>query len=513
MASPQRFPMNQELALFLRARAQEHPERTAVHDGDRSITYRELLKQVQTKAAILAPPEAGLADHSEPRIALLLPNSPEFVVWFFAVLWSGHAALPLPTTVPPAGLAPLLADAGIETVISTQRLAPTLDPLRTLHPRLKDVHYVETAGSRNVLAEPRPKTDVAVLLYTSGTTGIPKGVLLSDRNLLSNAEDARVAGRMQPEERLLAVLPFYHAYGLTVTMLLPMVYGGTCVTCETLNPTKWLELIEKLKVSVLVLTPSLYGALLMARAPANTDSLRLCISGGEALSATVAAEFERRFARRILPGYGATETAPVISMNREFAWKPGTVGQPLPSVECEIRDEAGPADGGAGRKLGPGEIGELWVKGPNVMLGYHNRPQETADRLCEGWYRTGDLGALDRDNFLSLSGRKDDLIKHHGEKVYPSEIEPVLETVEGVEQAVVVGWNDEEAGQVPVAFVLPRPEATVAESQLRTACRERLAAFQIPRRFVISRELPRRPPLNKLARKDLIAWAVAQKLL
>ena len=193
-------------------------------------------------------------------------------------------------------------------------------------------------------------------------------------------------------------------------------------------------------------------------------------------------------------------------MNRELAWKPGTVGQPLGSVQCEIRDEAG-------RKLGPGEIGELWVKGPNVMLGYHNRPEETAERLREGWYRTGDLGALDQNLFLSLSGRKDDLIKHHGEKVYPSEIEPVLETVDGVEQAAVVGWSDAEAGQVPVAFVLPRPEASVAEAQLRAACRERLAAFQIPRRFVISRELPRRPPLNKLARKDLIAWAVAQKLL
>jgi len=508
-AAAQRSAISGEMVALLRARAQEHPERIAVHDGDRAVTYRELLEQVRSKAAILA-------DHPEPRIGLLLPNNPDFVTWFFAVLWSGHAALPLPTTVPPAGLAPLLVDAGVETIVSTQRLAPALDALRALptpvKPPLKNVHYVETAASAKSLAEPQPKGKVATLLYTSGTTGIPKGVLLSDRNLLANAEDARVAGRMQPEERLLAVLPFYHAYGLTVTMLLPLVYGGTCVTCETLNPAKWLELIEKLRVSVLVLTPSLYGALLMARAaaaagkPVNTDSLRLCISGGEALSATVAAEFERRFGRKILPGYGATETAPVISMNRELAWKPGTVGQPLPSVQCEIRDEAG-------RKLAPGEIGELWVKGPNVMLGYHNRPEETAERLREDWYRTGDLGTLDGDNFLSLAGRKDDLIKHHGEKVYPSEIEPILETVDGVEQAVVVGWSDEEAGQVPVAFVLPRPEASLAEAQLRAACRERLAAFQIPRRFVISRELPRRPPLNKLARKDLIAWAVAQKLL
>jgi long-chain acyl-CoA synthetase len=436
----------------------------------------------------------------------LLPNNPDFVTWFFAVLWSGHAALPLPTTVPPAGLAPLLADAGVETIISTQRMAPVLDALRSLHPPLKNVHYVETAVSDRSLAEPQPKGEAAVLLYTSGTTGVPKGVLLSDKNLLSNAEDARIAGRMQPEERLLGVLPFYHAYGLTVTMLLPIVYGGTCVTCETLNPAKWLELIEKLKVSVLVFTPSLYGALLRARMPARADSLRLCISGGEPLSAAVAAEFERRFGRKIFPGYGATEAAPVISMNRESAWKAGTVGQPLPSVQCEIRDEAG-------QKLGPSDIGELWVKGPNVMLGYHNRAEETSQRLRKGWYCTGDLASLDENHFLTLAGRKDDLIKHHGEKVYPSEVEPVLETVEGVEQAVVVGLRDQEAGEVPVAFVLPRPEAIVAEAQLRAACRERLAAYQIPRRFVISHDLPRRPPLNKLARRDLIAWAVAQKLL
>jgi long-chain acyl-CoA synthetase len=233
----------------------------------------------------------------------------------------------------------------------------------------------------------------------------------------------------------------------------------------------------------LVAVPSQYRLIVKDSMKVDTASLRLCISGGERLADTVASDFEARFCLPLLQGYGATEAGPCISVNTPRTHRFGTVGPPLPNLRVTLRQD--------GHEQPVGQTGEIWVEGPNVMLGYYNRPEATAEKLVSRALRTGDLGFLDADGFLHLAGRTDDLVKVAGEKIYPSEVERVLEQVEGVEEAVVVGVPDEKHGMVLRAFVQPRPGARLTEASLHVACRERLEAMKIPRHILVIDQLPR----------------------
>ncbi len=474
----------------VRAAAARVPERAAIVGSDRGsdqlLTYAELERRAAAAAESIVEQARGDV------VGLLLPNTPAFAWSLLGALWAGKTVAVLPTLAPPPLLKLMAAEAGLETVLTSIEAAPCLTEAKVT-PLVVD--QIPLVPSREAPLMSRPQAP-AVLLYTSGSTGRPKAVALSDQNILSNAEGSRQAARFGSDEVLLAILPLFHAYGLTITLILPLMVGATVVLQERFNPRAVLQAVERHRVTCLVAVPSQYRLLTKEPAQVDTASLWLSISGAERLPDIVAREYEARFRLPILLGYGATEAAPAISMNAPHAHRPGTVGRPLPNLCVTLRDD--------GREAPAGETGEIWVEGPNVMLGYYNRPEATAEKLVNGALRTGDRGFLDADGYLHLAGRADDLIKIAGEKIYPAEVERAIEQIDGVEEAAVIGVPDEKHGFVLHAFVQPRPGAALAESGLRAACRQHLEADKLPRSFVLVEQLPRTPS-GKLDKRVLVA--------
>jgi long-chain acyl-CoA synthetase len=332
---------------------------------------------------------------------------------------------------------------------------------------------------------PQPRREnAAVLLYTSGTTGRPKTVALSERNIVSNAEGCRAATGFDDKQVMLAILPLFHAYGLTVTVLLPLMTGSTVVILDRFIPRTVLNTIDQHRVTCLVAVPSQYRLLAMDPTPCNADSLWLCIAGAERLPETTEREFTERFGHAILPGYGATEVAPVVSLNVPESNRPASVGKPLPNLQVTIRSEDD--------NICPiGEIGEVCVQGPNVMLGYLSDADGTGRRIRDGVLHTGDKGFFDSEGYLYLAGRADEMVKVGGEKVYPVEVENALEKIEGVEEVAVITLPDSKYGSRLHAFVQRKPGSTIEEALLRAACRGALEPHKIPRSFTFVDSLPR----------------------
>jgi long-chain acyl-CoA synthetase len=381
-----------------------------------------------------------------------------------------------------------------ETVITTDEFAP----------RLKEAgipcwtYEGGTADPKTIPLAERTR-EAAVLIFTSGTTGMPKAVALSERNILDNAEGCRLATGFDSNQKMLAILPLFHAYGLTVTLLLPLITGST-VVIERFVPRPILQQIEKLRITCLVAVPSQYRLLAMDPTPADLSSLWLCIAGAERLPEQVAVEFEERFHKTIVQGYGATETSPVVSLNMPETNRFGSVGKPLPNLKVTIRDDRDAI-------LPSPEVGDVCVEGSSVMLGYYNDPDATRRKIRDGVLHTGDKGYLDEDGYLHLVGRADDLVKISGEKVYPAEVETAIENIEGVEEAAVVALPDEKHGARLLAFVQLKPGNTMNDASLRAACREAIEPFKVPRNFSIVESLPR-TATGKTDKRTLMSTAI-----
>ena len=465
--------METSLVAAFRLAASRFGDSTALVAGDHRVTFRDLEQRVAAAAGHIATHAPGDV------VGLLLPNSPAFAWTFLGALWAGKSVAVLPTLAPPPLLKVMATEARLQAVLTSAELAGHLADAGTA---TVDVgKFPARAGS---VGEPRPRAlDGAVLLYTSGTTGRPKAVALSDRNILSNIEGAVAAAGFDPADVILAILPFFHSFGLTVTLLLPLSLGATVVLLERFVPRMVLQAIEQQRVTVVTAVPSQYRLMIKESRQTDASSLRLCLSGAERLPEQVALEFETRFGQPLLQGYGSTETSPVIALNLPAANRPGSVGRPLPNLRVTIRED--------GRELPPGEIGEVWVEGPNVMLGYHNRLDATAEKIVGGALRTGDRGYVDADGFLFLVGRADELIKIAGEKIYPVEVEAALESVEGVEEAAVLTVPDEKHGLALCAFVHPRPGVQLTEAGVRAACRGCLEGIKVPRTILIVDPMPR----------------------
>jgi long-chain acyl-CoA synthetase len=319
---------------------------------------------------------------------------------------------------------------------------------------------------------------------------------LSDQNILTNVAGSRQLMRLG-DEVLLAVLPLFHSYGLTATLMLQIAHCSTVVLHERFAPRSVLQAIAEYRVTAFFAVASHFRLLLKEPSAADLSSLRICIAGAERLPEQLAADFQARFSVPLLQGYGVTETSPVIAINVPWANHPASVGSPLPNIRVSIRDENL-------RELPAGQTGEISVEGPNVMLGYYNRPEATAEKIVNGVLRTGDLGFLDADGYLYVAGRADDLVKMAGEKVYPAEVERAIEAAEGVEEAAVLPVRDEKRGFQLRAFVVARPGAQLSEAALREACRRRLEACKLPASFTFVEQLPHGPS-GKLDKRALAA--------
>jgi len=471
------------------------PTSVAAADGVRSLTFRQLAQLAAVLRGIVSQETAC------ERVGVMLPASSTFPAVLMGVFWSSKIAIPLNFLLNPDELASVVNDAEpglIVTVRHFRDLAARL-PARALF--LEDLplrRKLVLAALRRLPPAPRTgRDDTAVILYTSGTTGQPKGVQLSYENLYSNCVDTIASLKIHPPQTFLNVLPPFHVFGLTTNVLVPLVLSASVYAVPRFSPLAVVQTIAQRRITMIMAIPSMYAALLRTKSATREafSSVLLAISGGEPLPDQVRRAFEERFGVILKEGYGLTETSPVVAACGPDEYRHGTVGKPIRNVELRLLSSDG-------NMVSPGDDGEILVRGPGVMKGYYRRPEETRQVLdSEGWFRTGDVGHLAPDGFLVLTGRAKEMLIIGGENVFPREIEAVLERHEGVDQAAVVGVRDDLRGETPVAFVIPKPATRVTEAELRRFAKQALAGFKVPRRIEIREDLPRGPTGKILKRR------------
>ena len=480
--------------LFEQA-ARSKPRNVAVVEDNNRSTFQELSSEVTRIAAVLKERVKG------DTVGVLLLNSQRYVATMLAIWKAGKTAVPLNYLLPPADLGFIIKDSGMSGLVSSAYFNQALAAFK---PLFGDKGVILMADDPRFLQSEVESTvaeyrDPALYLYTSGTTGRPKGVILTHDNLAANVESCQKAGEFDDRDGFLCLLPFFHTYAITGTFLLPLLSGSRMVLVDRFQPAKVLGLIQEHKISVFLAIPSMYRVLAATEGDFDVSSVRFPISGGEPLPLAIAEAFEKRFGVPIFEGYGQTEAAPVITLNTPGNQKRGTIGRALPGVEVAIWDDQN-------RVLPSGEVGEIMVRGRNVMKSYHHLPEETAQTIVGGWLHTGDLGKLDHDGFVTITGRKRDLIISAGENIYPREIEDILSQHPKVKEVAIIGVKDEVRGEVPKAFVIARDGVKVEEKELRSYCREHLANYKVPKYFEIVPDLPR-TPTGKILKRMLSATA------
>jgi long-chain acyl-CoA synthetase len=446
------------------------------------------------------------------RVGLYCPNSPEFASVYLAILKAGAVVVPINVMLNPKEIAFVLEDAGANGLFYHVAFAGEAEQVRRLAPGLElavrigggpgnDPCLTEVAvpGGRAPDPSIEPGRDLAAILYTSGTTGRPKGAMLTHRNLMANAASVMQALELRPgRDRMLVVLPMFHAFAATVGMLTPLVHGLSLVVVERFEPRLVSAAIAEHGASVFLGVPSMYTLLLRLEDAELQlwQSVRFCVSGGAAMPAAVMAAFEERFGVPVLEGDGPTECSPVTCVNPlSGTRKRGSVGRPVPGVEMRIT-------GPDGKTLADGVHGEVCVRGPNVMQGYWRQPEETDKSFFDDWFRTGDLGYRDADGYFFLVDRIKDLIITNGMNVYPRVIEEGLYRHPAVADAAVVGEPHALHGEIPVAYVVPKAGVSADPRELRDWCKEHLGRHEIPRRVVLRESLPRNAA-GKVLKREL----------
>ncbi|WP_341360626.1 AMP-binding protein [Georgenia sp. M64] len=524
------------VAELLRRATQRHGDRVALDFLGRSTTYAELAEQVRRAAGLLAAAGVGPGD----RVALVLPNCPQHVVAFYAVLRLGAVVAEHNPLAPAAELHEQLEGHGARVVIAWEKVvgnvvgggrtvfAVDLTAALPLRSRLllrlpvaaaraqrETMRGPVPAGVRSWDRELRGATplaanhpapgpaDLAVLLHTGGTTGTPKAVALTHRNLLANAEQGRawVAGLREGEETIYGVLPFFHAFGLTLCLTFAVDMGATQVVLPRFDVDMVLSAMRRHPATFFPGVPPMFDRLATAARERGTDmsSVGYAISGAMALDGDVARRWEEVTGGLIIEGYGMTECSPVILGNPfNETRRPGALGVPFPSTEVRLVDPEEPT-----RDVPAGEVGELIVRGPQVFAGYYGKPEETAEVMLEGgWLRTGDLVRRDPDGFYVLADRRKELIISGGFNVYPSQVEDAVRSMPGVIDVAVVGLPDSSRGESVVAALVLEPGASVDLEAVRHWTRERLSAYAMPRSIAVLEELPR-SQLGKVLRRSV----------
>ncbi len=510
---------------FLEKSAEAYPDNTAIIFFGREITYQDLNNAADRFANALHNMGIGKGD----VVALYLPNVPQFVISYYGAMKAGATL---------TAVSPLYRERELEFQLNNSE-AKVIVTLDILFSRFKSVwkktsveHAIVTGmkdympgfkaflgsllgkiPSAKVEREPNvhffkeliekspaeppevsinPKEDLAVLQYTGGTTGTPKGAMLTHMNLVSNAImcAAWLRGR-QAEEVFLAVLPLFHIYGMTVAMNAPIYLAGKVVMLPRFDPIEVFKSIEKYRVTVFCGAPTMYALLIDHPDVGKYDcrSIKFCISGAAPLPPEVQKRFMEITGGVLVEGYGLTEASPVTHCNpldpTMKTVKVGSIGLPWPDTEAKIVDvETGK------KELPPGEVGELIVKGPQVMKGYWKMPEETAEVLRDGWLYTGDIGKMDEDGYFYITDRKKDLIKYKGYSVYPRELEDVLYEHPAVKLCAVVGKPDPVAGEIPKAFIVLKEGAKATEEEIIKFVKERVAPYKAIREVEFRKELP-----------------------
>ncbi len=489
-----------------------NPQSLALIAPQQQFTYKNLY----FRALLMSRKLLSLGVKKHDRVMIFYENAPAFYVAYFAAWQIGAVCVPVNTFLHERELGFILNDAQPAALIVSSTLKPTADaafannaiscqPLILsddafdwLVPEPEDV---EDACSDVVLQDLDPD-DLCALLYTSGTTGIPKGVMLSSRNVMANVMQcfARfTAAGLGNNERFFCVLPLFHVFAQNTCLWLPALIGACVILVQKIDRRLILDgLMEK--PTIFFGVPPLYGLLcLMKTAPLN--SIKLFVSGADMLPDKTRAAFSGIYGRKICTGYGLSEAAPVVSFNlQNNSAATYVAGKPLFGITCQIRDDQGAL-------VPENTIGSLWIKGDNIMMGYYNAPEATAAVLQEKWLNTGDLGSIDLHGNLAIRGRTKDIIIHKGFNIYPAEIENVLMMHPSVFKAAVIGQEEDMAGQVPVAFVALRSREPDIEQILRKHCAHNLATYKVPRKIICLDDLPMNAT-GKIDKKQLLTMNV-----
>jgi long-chain acyl-CoA synthetase len=475
------------------------PDKVAFVCNDRRITYQELYTRVEALGANLAK----LGVKREDRVAILLLNSIEFVISYFAIVRLGAIVVPINHMLKVDEVHFLLEDAGVETAICSTVHLEMLGNLRSRIDKFKNIILVSQTKSPDTFsfadftsnsdfsklpARPDPG-DVAVVLYTSGTTGKPKGAMLTHKNLVSNVDSCLKAIELKEEDSFVCLLPMFHSFAWTVCVLMPVAKGCSTVIIDNLRSfTKVLRAVIKNNVTIFTAIPSIFNILSNTNLSEKLLSylkVRVCISGAAALPVEVLERFNKKFGEILLEGYGLTEASPVVSLNPlKKKRKAGSIGLPIAGVKYKVVDDNG-------NDLAVNSVGELLVKGPNVMKGYFNLAEATAETIKDGWLYTGDMAKIDDENYAYIVDRKKDMVNVRGLNVYPREVEEVIYRYEKIMEAAVVGMLDKHKGEVPKAFVVLKPQTKVTEREIINFCRQHLADYKVPRTVEFRESLPK----------------------
>jgi long-chain acyl-CoA synthetase len=477
---------NMNLASALAQAAQINPQKTAIFWGEREYSFNEVLRLTGRVAGYL---QHKMGVKAGDRVALWLKNCPEFVPALFGALQAGAVVVPVNNFLKPAEVTFVLRDAGANLLITDATMAEGLPELTEAVPGLRvvQVEQIETEAFDGPPASPpeRNESDLAVIIYTSGTTGRPKGAMLSHGNLLHNVESCRLVLETVSEDRMVVLLPMFHSFMLCVGVFLPLLVGGSMVLIRSLHPPRNVlqEIIHR-RASILPAIPQFFRSMISAPIPVPLP-LRMCISGAAPLPVQILHEFAQKFPFPLIEGYGLSEASPVVTKNPlRKVRKPGSIGLPIPHVEVTIQNDDGD-------ELPVGEVGELCVRGGNVMQGYWNQPEETAKVMRNGWLLTGDIAYKDPDGYIFITDRKKDMLLVNGINVYPREVEEIIYQFPGVREASVIGVPDARKGEQPMAFVAANEGVTLEAKALIQFVRSKLADYKVPRQVTFLPALPR----------------------
>jgi long-chain acyl-CoA synthetase len=478
------------LASALVASARRLPNRSAVVSDTLTLTYAELETAVSQLATFLARQGVRPGD----RVGVMLPNIPAMPVVFYGIIRVGAIVVPMNPLLHAREVGFCLSNTGAKGIFGHIGCASAAtDGAAAAGAKIwliDDARIAQMTCELDHFGEPeaRSGSDTAVVLHTSGTTGKPKGAELTHGSLISNRDTLIGSlGYLTEDDVILGCLPLFHVFGMTCAMNVAIAVGATLRVMTRFDPLRALDTIRRDAVTVFEGVPTMYSALIGVadRFPADiTSTLRLCISGGAALPVQVLHDFEQAFNTVVLEGYGLSETSPAVTFNRpDIERRPGSIGVPISGVQVRLIDTNG-------NEAGVGGEGELQVKGPNVMKGYWNLPEETRQVLQDGWFSTGDIARVDADGYYYIVDRKKDLIIRGGYNVYPREVEEVLHSHPAVAAAVVVGMPDRSLGEEIGAAVVLKDGLNAEPDELRNYVKERIAAYKYPRRVWILDELP-----------------------
>ena len=472
----------------------------AVKLDDLELTYSELEGASAHIAGLLGEHGVSKGD----RVGIMLPNVPHFPVCYYGVLRAGAVVVPMNVLLKSREVEFYLRDPEARLLFAWHEFAQEAQAgARDAGAEcvlVKPGEFEKTVGE----AEPvddmtdADEDDAAVILYTSGTTGTPKGAELTHANLLRNAEIARSLFEIGETPVTLGALPLFHSFGQTCSMNATIAAGGTLTLIPRFEPGKALEIIERDGVNIFQGVPTMYGAMLhdRGRSKRDTSTLKLCVSGGSAMPVELMQSFEDAFGCKILEGYGLSETSPVASFNHpDRERKPGSIGTPVEGVEMRVVDEDG-------NEVPQGEVGEIVIRGHNVMKGYWNRRDATEETIRDGWFHSGDMAKVDEDGYFFIVDRKKDLIIRGGYNVYPREIEEVLYEHPAVREAAVVGIPHDEYGEEVAAVVALKEGQNAEAEELRDYAKERVAAYKYPRRVWFVDDLPK-GPTGKILKREI----------